>query len=168
MGKEVTLLDSHECRRGALWLQGQSILRWELEGVRLDLLFPAPPAERAHFCPSVLNQETEAQRESLWCDGCKPAVRLGFCTAVLPLSLPRWELGRVGRGGASSQPPRGQSPQLCGFPSRRELSSLNLRRNLYPCPPSAEIIKLMGLFPVRKNRAAKKTLRSKGCLHRPD
>lgn len=54
------------------------------------------------------------------------------------------------------------------FPFKKEPSPLNLRANLYPCLSSAEIIKSMGLFPVPKNRAAKKTLWSKGCLQRPD
>lgn len=61
-----------------------------------------------------------------------------------------------GRGLVQRKFPIGQLPQLCGFPFKTELSSLNLRANLYPCPSSAEIIKLMGLFPVRKNSLLRK------------
>lgn len=45
---------------------------------------------------------------------------------------------------------------------------IELKGTSISCPSSAEIIKFMGLFSVWKNRAAKKTLWSKGCLQRPD
>lgn len=74
----------------------------------------------------------------------------------------------LGPGLVQSKFPITQVTRTLWFSFQERRRSLNLRANLYPCPSSAEIIKLMGLFPLPKNRAAKKISRRENCLLRPE